>query len=312
MEESPLLYPTEVTVDNKTVSLVLMGGLGNLMFQMSALLSYCKDKDLKPLLGYWTTHQSESSRWNQPFERYGINSHFMPWGGHKMKDPNITLGEIYPKLPWFNSKPNAFDWWFDQDLAWDIDTGKGGVFTDLDERVTPPYLMQGYFFNRKFWHHNRDYLLDIFQPHQKLMDWINFHYSNLFNQNTISVHIRFGAERDFMAPNQVPHDWIMNRIRENYDDTNILMFSDDIVKLRKFIESQGLRKSQCYVIDEDPHVCMILMSMCDKHILTNSTLSFWGAYLDKKQENPYTFIHESFFENHPKEMIPYNQWQISK
>lgn len=312
MSDSPLVYPYPVVVDDKTVSLVLMGGLGNLMFQISALMCYCKDRDLKPLLGYWTTHQSESSRWNYMLDKFGLNHHFSPWGGHKMKDLNITLGEVFPKLPWFNSRPNAFMWWFDQDMAWDIDTGKGGVYVDLDEFVKPPYLMQGYFFNQKYWHGHREYLLDLFEPEPKMMNWINFHYENLFKRNTISVHIRWGVDRDFITPTQVPQEWIVQKIKENFDDSNILFFSDDIERTKHFSETYGFRKSDCFYIDEDPHVCMILMSMCDKHILTNSTLSFWGAYLDKKQENPYTFIHESFFENHPKEMIPYNEWQISK
>jgi len=54
-----------------------------------------------------------------------------------------------------------------------------------------------------------------------------------------------------------------------------------------------------------------MMARCDKHILSNSTLSFWGAYLDNKQENNDTYLHESFFEYHPRTMIPYNNWQIN-
>ena len=42
------------TITDKTGSVVLMGGLGNLMFQMAALLSYAKDNlNAEPVLGYW-------------------------------------------------------------------------------------------------------------------------------------------------------------------------------------------------------------------------------------------------------------------
>jgi hypothetical protein len=64
-------------------------------------------------------------------------------------------------------------------------------------------------------------------------------------------------------------------------------------------------------IDEDPYISIHMMGMCDKHILSNSTLSFWGAYLDKKQENEHTYIHPSFFDLHPHSMIPYNKWKIN-
>ena len=73
----------------------------------------------------------------------------------------------------------------------------------------------------------------------------------------------------------------------------------------------GFPKEKFVYIDEDPYIAVHMMSMCDKHILSNSTLSFWGAYLDKKQENEYTFIHETFFERHPYSMIPYDKWKIN-
>ena len=89
------------------------------------------------------------------------------------------------------------------------------------------------------------------------------------------------------------------------------MFSDNLESAKNFVNKLGFPKEKFVYIDEDPYIAVHMMGMCDKHILSNSTLSFWGAYLDKKQENEYTFIHETFFERHPYSMIPYDKWKIN-
>ena len=301
----------EIEITHDTISVILMGGIGNMMFQVAALMSHAKDHELRPVVGYWTNHQSEFAKFWNIFDKYGRNGHFDPWGGHYMKTPAITLGDVYPKLPWFKGRPNAFDWWFDQSMAWEIDTGKGGVYLPIEDKLDPPGIVQGYFFNKKYWHHNRDYLIDIFTPDAGLEKWIDKHYGMLFQKNTISVHIRAGNQIDFIPPIQVPGKWIIDTIAQIDEESNILVFSDDLPAARDFFYKTNIPRGRVFFIDEDQYMCMLLMAKCDKHILTNSTLSFWGAYLDVKQENPYTFLHETFFDSHPKEMIPYESWQIT-
>lgn len=307
-----LKAPVPIVVDDKTVSVVLAGGLGNMLFQIATLISYCKDKDLKPVLGYWTTHQSESSRWSRRLNKWGRNHHFEPWGGHIMEERPISPGDVYASLPWFDSKPNAFKWWFHQELAWDYDTGKGGVYFDLDNIVKPPFLMQGYFFNQKYWHHNRDYIIDMLKLDEDLRWWIDYNYGFLFNFETISLHMRLGNETDFMPVEQVPHEWIINKTESLIKNSaqRVLVFSDNLPKAKKILYRSDIPRSQFHFIDEDPYVCLDLMAKCDQHILSNSTLSFWGAYLDKKENNPHTYIHKSFLKEHCMEMIPYTNWKF--
>ena len=65
----------------------------------------------------------------------------------------------------------------------------------------------------------------------------------------------------------------------------------------------GFPKEKFVYIDEDPYIAVHMMSMCDKHILSNSTLSFWGAYLDKKQENPSNFDLTTYCRHHCEQII---------
>lgn len=289
-----------------------MGGLGNMMFQMSTLLSYAKDRgNIDPVIGYWLSNQSEYSIESSITKSYRKNHHFGPWGGHKLKEPGVSLGDIFPKLPWFDGNPVSFIWNHNQDLTWKFDTGQGGQYEPIDNIVEPPFLIQGYFFNHLYWHHNREYLLEIFQPNSRILEYIDFHYSRLFNQPTISLHMRMGNNTDFIPPVVPPLDWYHQTLQKERYGNQILVFTDNFEKSSFLLNKLDIPKSQIMFIDEDPHISMIMMSMCDKHILSNSTLSFWGAYLDNKQENSDTFIHESFFQYHPKSMIPYDSWTIN-
>jgi len=303
--------PIDVNITDKTISVVLCGGLGNQLFQISTLMVYAKEMGYDPLVGYWTTHQSEGSKMNKMLNRPSRNLHFDPWGGHLLKDPRITLGDVYPKLPYFNSRPNAFQWWFDQSLAWDIDTGKEGVYYDLKQKVKPPYLFQGYFFNKKYWHHERDYILDLFTLNKSISDYIEYNYNGLFNKS-ISLHLRMGGGRqDFMPPVFLPKEWVNKILKNEGQDHKVLVFTDNIERGKKYISELEFPKEKFVFIDEDPYITIHMMGMCDKHILSSSTLSFWGAYLDKKQENEHTYIHPIFFDLHPRDMIPYDKWKIN-
>ena len=59
-----LQNPIDVNITDKTVSVLLAGGLGNMMFQTATLMVYAKEMGYDPIVGYWTTHQSESSKFN--------------------------------------------------------------------------------------------------------------------------------------------------------------------------------------------------------------------------------------------------------
>jgi hypothetical protein len=127
----------------------------------------------------------------------------------------------------------------------------------------------------------------------------------------IHIFIFVCNDNDFIQPVIPPIEWyksLLNKIRYGH---HILVFTDNQVKAKELLDTLEIPKSDVTFVDEDPHTSMFMMAKCDKHILANSTLSFWGAYLDNKQENNDTYLHESFFEYHPRTMIPYNNWQIN-
>ena len=63
-------------------------------------------------------------------------------------------------------------------------------------------------------------------------------------------------------------------------------------------------------IEENVVMSTLMMSRCDHHILSSSTLSFWGAYLDRKQPTGgRTLLPSEFFVEHGHGMVPYPTWE---
>lgn len=110
---------------------------------------------------------------------------------------------------------------------------------------------------------------------------------------TVSIHIRRG---DYTLPqnqplNIVDEDYYVKALTKNFlpiNDYNFLIFSNDIEYAKTqlegnnvyFVEPKGI-DSYSYTSSEKDDLA--LLSLCDHHIITNSTYSWWGAYLSKNQ-----------------------------
>tara|TARA_R110002051_G_scaffold107128_4_gene180070 strand:- start:1404 stop:2261 length:858 start_codon:yes stop_codon:yes gene_type:complete len=108
---------------------------------------------------------------------------------------------------------------------------------------------------------------------------------------TVSIHIRRG---DYTLPQNQPlniidQDYYLKAITENFQpikNYTFLVFSNDIEYAKNilegdniyFIEPKGI-DSYSYTSSEKDDLA--LLSLCDHHIITNSTYSWWGAYLSK-------------------------------
>ena len=108
---------------------------------------------------------------------------------------------------------------------------------------------------------------------------------------TVSIHIRRG---DYTLPQNQPlniidDDYYIEALSKNFlpiNDYNFIIFSNDIEYAKShlegdnayFVEPEGI-DSYSYTSSEKDDLA--LLSLCDHHIITNSTYSWWGAYLSK-------------------------------
>lgn len=102
-----------------------------------------------------------------------------------------------------------------------------------------------------------------------------------FKKETIAIHIRRGDYINHECYYQLPISWYISALLSipNWKDCNILFFSDDMEYLKVHFEC--LPNAFFIPGFEIDHLC--LMSLCDHHIIPNSTFSWWGAYLSEQK-----------------------------
>ena len=119
---------------------------------------------------------------------------------------------------------------------------------------------------------------------------INADYAQQIRSNkAVSLHIRRG---DYLEPNyskvfyhcdEAYYRNAMDLILRNYPDAHFFVFSDDLEWAKQnlavyskisYIENNSLKRDWEFIY---------LMSLCQHHIIANSSFSWWGAWLN---ENP--------------------------
>ncbi len=113
--------------------------------------------------------------------------------------------------------------------------------------------------------------------------------SKLGNKPTVSIHLRRG---DYLLPQysfcNLDSNYYLKAIIDNFQpikDYNFIVFSNDIEYAKQmfdgdniwFVDPIGGEKICTDSEKED----LVLLSLCDHHIIANSSYSWWGAFLSK-------------------------------
>ena len=199
----------------------------------------------------------------------------------------FDLLKIYP-----NIKPDSF---FKDFKLKEINfhtTSYDETLFDLDESN---YDLSGRFDLYTYWYNDIKEKIDNWEFQTDLsvqaLNRLNTIKKQLGNKPTVSIHIRRG---DYTLPqnqilNIIDEDYYIKALTQNFlpiNDYNFLVFSNDIEYAKTqlegdnvyFVEPKGI-DSYSYTSSEKDDLA--LLSLCDHHIITNSTYSWWGAYLSK-------------------------------
>lgn len=153
-------------------------------------------------------------------------------------------------------------------------------YLNIDIDPNKNYYFDGYWQNKIYLNKTRDLIIkDTCLGGQDLNDKILNKYPFL-KQDTVSIHIR---RKDYLSLSEEYHLLDENYYKQAIDmfdkDINIVVFSDDIDWCQK-----NLNYSNLFFINEgDSALNIHLMSLCKNNIISNSTFSFWGAYLNQNQ-----------------------------
>lgn len=243
----------------------LMGGLGNQLFQIYNLISYCIDNDCQFIL-----EKHEMLR--GPIRNYNVY-----WDNiFKNIESNLVLCKKYIiRFPIYKEPTFAY-------------TKIPKIAQDLNVKF------HGYFQSYKYFYHNLhkiNKLLNIELLTNTIIEKKNINYEKF-----ISIHFRIGdyAKLQNYHPLMTPEyyiksiEFIINKTQKS--DWKILIFCEkmdiDIVNLKLSVIKENYPEIEFVFCDHElkDWEQMLQMSLCKHNIIANSTFSWWSACLNKNMD----------------------------
>ncbi len=150
------------------------------------------------------------------------------------------------------------------------------------------YILNGYYQTEKYFKKYSEEIKDLFL---KQLEKFKSPNNYIFEQNkTISLHVR---RTDYVTIQHIhpccTFDYYTNALNYlDYKDKKIIVFSDDLnwCKNQEFFKN----KNVFYEIDNEEYDSeenilkdLYSISKCNENIISNSTFSWWGSYLNKNE-----------------------------
>jgi hypothetical protein len=136
----------------------------------------------------------------------------------------------------------------------------------------------GYFQSEKYFKHIEDEIRKDFTIKTDILeDCKSFYNEHFVDCEVISLHVRRG---DYLVnPNHPVQDveYYKNALSHFDENMPVLVFSDD----HEWCNEQELFSDDRFFISQgsDPVADLCIMTLCDYHIIANSSYSWWGAWL---------------------------------
>ena len=134
----------------------------------------------------------------------------------------------------------------------------------------------GYFQTEKYFKHIEDEIRSDFSFNLNLYENCKAHINSL-NSEVISLNIRRGDYISNSNHTVQTLEYYKKALEQLPTEISVLIFSDDC----EWCSSQELFDNDRFMISENSSVDadLCLMSLCKYHIIANSSLSWWGAWL---------------------------------
>jgi len=150
---------------------------------------------------------------------------------------------------------------------------------------------------------------ETFEFDTTFKDLVTAKYAKFFNKETIAISVRRG---DFVGnPNYelIPATYYIGALLKfDYKKYNIIFFSDDISYCKTHFECLP----NAYFCDGSDIEQLCCMTMCENHIISSSTFSWWGAYLSQSKRiirPAYNFSAEYLLRFDDKDYYP-ERWEV--
>jgi hypothetical protein len=252
--------------DQKVVTVLLMGGLGNQLFQLFACISYgirTSRRIIFPYAELLTTGTIRPTYWDNLFKTI---KHMTTYNNAQYTVDALTL---FPS--------------FHED---------GYRFNQIPLFDAPKVQLYGYFQSPKYFQEHYDTICSLMNLPAQISRVRNY-YAKYFSENvhTISMHFRIGDYKNIqnyhpLMPVQY-YISALTRLRRSGTECNVLYFCEEkdldavsimITQIKSMVFGVTFVRADSAISDWEQ---MLLMASCNDNIIANSTFSWWGAYLNQ-------------------------------
>jgi hypothetical protein len=249
------------------------GGLCNVLFKLSATISLAIDNKVDYIFS------KEFIRWgyDPDYERYKTNIL-----------RNVDFIDVLPETYITYNEPNF-------------------SYNEINYTIGTNLLLSGYYQSEKYFKNNKDVILNLFEPTKEIINHIKEKIPKI--ENYISIHVRRG---DYLnLPNFHPQQdmkYYTDAIDFFGRDNHFIIFSDDLDYVKMAFDF--LPKKTFTNLGED-YLDLYAISLCQHHIISNSTFGWWGSYLntkkDKKIISPLKWFGPNLSYHNTSDLIP-EEW----
>ena len=135
----------------------------------------------------------------------------------------------------------------------------------------------GYFQSEKYFKHCEEAIRQQFEPADDILAKLRSKYGTLLDRNTCSIHVRRGDYVNHYVHEVCGMDYYNSAIEYMKPKVDVfLVFSDDIGWCKEIFKGNFI-----FVEGNEDMEDLFLMSMCKHNIITNSSFSWWGSWLNK-------------------------------
>jgi len=141
--------------------------------------------------------------------------------------------------------------------------------------------LSGYFQSEKYFSKYAEDIRDLFRCEETEIK-LREHISQI--EYTCSIHVRRGdylkyPNKHTQSPTEY-YETAISLIKEKHSNVTFLIFSDDI----QWCKNHFIGNEYTFIEGFEDWEDLILMSICDANIITNSTFSWWAAWLGETPE----------------------------
>jgi len=231
----------------------LKGGLGNMIFQIAATLSMAIDKGV------------DASFPNLMSQLININND--SFYNSKIKH-SIEYLSLFDKL--LTEQPPQGLKTYRYPFHYDSTIPEGNEF-----------IIDGFFQSEKYFKKNEKKIKEILTVPKNVLDIINIKYKLLLELKTTAIHVRRGDYLKFPKHHPTQSvDYYKKSIELLNNTEKFIIFSDDI----EWCKSNFIGDEYYFIENEKDYVELYLMSMCNNVITSNSSFSWWGAWLNNNND----------------------------